>query len=180
MPSRPHVDILDTDEELARLRKRKPTAQKRVPATKERNQLVDRYRWVRNVLLRIYRGTTEDNGWRDGDFTESFNVGRVSFRPSSIAGAAALHDRLANGLWAAYLLEYVENVEAIGSDKEKSLIREPLEAGGFRQTDGRDWTKADEARRLFAELGLPEADFRARLLTIRKPVAVNVPARSSR
>ncbi len=170
MKSLPHIDIPDTHDELARLRSNRPNARRSVAAPKLHRNLVNRYRWAKNALLRLYRGTTADNGWRDGDFSRSFTVGSISYVPHSVASAHTLYNRLSNGLWAAYLLEYVDNVELLGTTKEKNLIREPLERGGFRQLDGRDWTKADEARRLFLDLDLPESEFAAFLKNARKPV----------
>ena len=169
MPSSPHIDIPDTHEELVRMRRVRPGAVMSVSQARLRNSLVDRYRWAKNRLLRVYRGTNRANGWRDGDFSRPFIVGSTEYRPVNVQEAEQLYNRLSNGLWAAYLLEYVANVDLVGTDKEKRLIREPLERGGFRQIDGRDWTKADEARRLFRELDLPQADFVALLVNVTKP-----------
>ena len=72
------------------------------------------------------------------------------------------------------MLEETANIELVGSEKEKRLIRRPLESGGFEQFQGRDWTKADEARRLFTEMSLPEVAFRAWFQGVRKPVRVAI------
>lgn len=190
MAQRPHRDTLDTTDELAARQARANERALRngrkakvvAPITLEfdvparHNNLINRYRYACNVLLRLHRGTVDQdgnpllNGWQDGNVTAALRVGPNQYSPASAADAQALTDRLSNGIWAAYLVELVDNVELVGSDKDKRLVRRPLERGGFEQINGRDWTKQDEAAMIFTDLSLPQTAFVAWLAGIRKPV----------
>lgn len=190
MALRPHADIPDSIDELAQRqakanaraveRGEQPKTLRAVrlksEAARLRNDLSDRYVYAVNVLLRLLRGTVDvgggplNNGWLDGDFRVAFRIGPNEYRPSSVEEAQSLVDRLKAGLWAAYLYEFVDNVDAVGSEKDRRNVRRPLEEGGFEQIAGRDWTRKDEAAEIFIDQALPEAAFRTYLANIRKPV----------
>lgn len=173
---RPHVDILDPTEEEARIAGTRVFS---MDGPRRHNNLIWRMRWAHNVLHRIYRGVIDGQGnvipgWRDGDFSVQIRFGNTNFAPTTLVEAKELFTKLEQLVWAAYLYELVDNADAVGTEKDKRKVRQPLEGGGFLQVGNRDWTKKDEADAIVLAQGFSPPVFGAIqlwLANMRKPVA---------
>lgn len=186
-----HKDIPDTTDELAQRQAKmnaRALARGEQPKTaapikmqfdapRRLNGLVDRHRYGCNVLLRLYRGTANaqgealNNGWRDGNFGRGFQLAPgVVFTPVSVKDALDLYNALRNGIYACYLWELFDNVQAVGTDADKYKIYQHDSEGNRIQINGHDYSVRDEADEIWNRYKLPKTEFLSWFASLSKPV----------